>query len=345
MRASSRSAPVAVNLDEFLSRLRKALLDCAQAIIPTSGQVPTWATSCSQLLYSNKSVPPEPSVNEPGKLYIFYFDDPDAVMLVGKSKDQKPIKRKLKINTKRASSLVTITSEHVDFATGKSFTYTGTGHNFKSALDHYFSSAQLDKKYTYQTDGNVQQEGDAFLLPQVITSKGNENWVEQIVSAVRKLFELFPPERRPALVDLIEKGIQSLDQFIKENGNHEIRNFYDARLWLIVESICKHFDPLTGEDSHHRKPLRDYVIAESCRKLMKEQDMISGLDSYIQAMNMHQEIRETEKDNEPSEALKVLMEAYRKDHLYPEIEGHRERIRDYYDRCKKHKSKSTGQES
>lgn len=340
MRVSSRSAQkAAVDLDDFLSHLRKTLLECAELILPTSNDVPPWASTCAQLLYSHKSIPPEQGFEEPGKLYISYLDDPSAVMLVGKSKDEKPIKRKLKIHSKRASSLITITSEHVDFATGKPFTCTGVGHNFKSALDHYFSSCRLDKQCIYKTDHNVQQEGDAFLLPKVINTKGNESWVEEIVNAVRKLFQLLPPEKHPPVIALIEEGIKRLDQFIRENGNKQIANVYDARLWLIVEAICKHFDPLTGENAHERKELRDYVIANSCRKLMQEKDITPELDSYFQALNMHQEIMETNKAGNLSEVLKVLLEAYQKDNLYPEVLGHREKIKEYYDRCKKHKNK------
>ncbi|HSW71482.1 MAG TPA: hypothetical protein VLH77_05835 [Gammaproteobacteria bacterium] len=295
------------------------------------------------MLYSHKSVPPEP--NEPGKLYISYLDDPSAVMLLGKSKDHKPIKRKLNIHSKRASSLITITSEHVDFATGKSFTCTGVGHDFESALDHYFSSSRLDKQDICKTNQNVEKKGDAFLLQKAINKKGNESWVEDIIKAVGKLFQLLPPEKHPPVVALIEKGIERLDQFIKENGNQSIANFYDPRLWLIVESICKHFDPLTGENASQRKEYRDYLIANSCSKLMQEEDITSSLDSYFQAMSMHQEIMETEKINNLTEVLKVLLDAYRKDNLYPEVEGHREKIKDYYERCKRHKNKADPERS
>lgn len=340
MHASNRAAQEAVSLDEFLSRLRKALIANSHAVNSSPPPLPQWAASCAQLLYSHKSIPPEPSINEPGKLYISCTSEPDAVMLVGKSKDQRPIKRKLKINTKRASCLVTITSEHVDFATGKCFTCTGVGQSFQSALDHYFTTSKLDKQYTYKTDSNVQQEGDAFLLPKVLRSKGHESWVEEIVKAVKELFRLVPEENHHALANVIENAMASLDQFMKENGNEKIVKFYDARLWLIVESVCKHFDPLTSEDGKQRKNLRDYLIAESCKKLMKEEDMIAGLDNYFQALNMHQEIMKHEGGKDLEEALKIIVEAYKQDKLYPEVEGHRDRIRNYYERCKKHQSKS-----
>lgn len=336
MHASKRTTVATVALDEFLSRLRKALIECSKAIIPASSNVPQWAASCSHLLYSAKGVPPESSFDEPGKLYISCTEDPTAVMLVGKARDQKPIKRKLKISTKRASNLITITSEHFDFITGKCFTCTGVGQNFKSALDHYFLSSKLDKNYTYKTDGNVQQKGDAFLLPKVLTSRGNEGWVEEIVDAVRKVFLLVPEKKHGTLAMGIEKAVSTLDQFLKARENEKIVNFHDARLWLIVESICKHFDPLGSEEEQKRKSLRDYLIAECCRKLMNAEDIAPSLDSYFQAMNMHQELMQFNKAEDSIELIKVIVEAYVKDNLIPEVEGHRERIKDYYERVKKH---------
>ena len=70
--------------------------------------------------------------------------------------------------------------------------------------------------------------------------------------------------------------------------------------------------------------------------------MIAGLDSYIQALKMHQEIlkQELRADKEKEEALKVILEAYKKDKLYPEVHGHRDQIKNYYERCKKHSSKA-----
>ena len=67
-----------------------------------------------------------------------------------------------------------------------------------------------------------------------------------------------------------------LKSFLKTRESKEIVNFYDARLWIIVESVCKYFDPLVeaNDTQIQRKALRDHLIAECCSKMMKGLDII-----------------------------------------------------------------------
>jgi hypothetical protein len=314
-----------VNLDKFLSKLKITLTKCGGAIaVASQASPPQWATSYTHLLYTDKSIPPD--FNEPGKLYIsFKTEHPGTVKLVGKTKDQKPINRMLNISQPNRN-LVTIISEHKDFRTGRVVTWKGVGKTFQSALDHYFASSDLKKPdYTYNTDGNVQHKGDAFLLPRTITSKGDEGWVSEIVNTVRKLINLIPEDKHDEVLTTIEKNIQGFDKFIKSSENDKVIIQYDARLWLIVEAVCKHFDPINEADDPKRKGLRDYFIAECCSKLMREEDIIPGIKNYFEAMKMHHDIVKTAKEE-------VLSE-YKTHKLYPEIAEHRERIKEYHGKC------------
>ncbi|HSW71650.1 MAG TPA: hypothetical protein VLH77_06735 [Gammaproteobacteria bacterium] len=331
MYSSERPVPAAMNLDAFLLELKEKLIQCSSAICSIPQHIPHWASSCTHLLYSDKSIPPTPEFNEPGKLYISYkLEDPSAVMLVGTTKNKMPIKRKLKI--KECASSFKITSEHVDFTTGKSFTCSGSGQTFQGALDQYFSTSKLDKQGSIHTEGEVQQEGDAFLWPTILHSKGHESWVEEIIRVVRKLFYLVPQEKHRALAAAIQNSIKDLNEFLKASENEKIVRYYDARLWLIFKSVCEHFNPLSEDNDHQRKELREHVIAENCRKLMKEEDIIPGLDSYFQALQMHQEIMESEQKEDPQ--AQTLISEYKKNRLYPEVEGHREQIKQYHRRCR-----------
>lgn len=335
MFASKKSRRQAgVNLDKFLSKLKLTLIQCSEAVIASSkANPPQWAASFTNLFYSDKSVPPD--CQEPGKLYISYkTKNPSTVKLVGKTKDAKPINRMLNVS-QQTSNLVTIVSEHKDFATGRLVTWKGVGKTFKHALDHYFASSDLKKPdYTYNTDGNIQHQGDAFLLPMTITEKGSDYWVSEIVNTAKKLIHLVPQEKHDEVLNTIEKNIQTLDKFIKAGENEKIVVHYDARLWLIVEAVCKHFDPLNESEESKRKDLRDYFIAECCSKLMREEDIIPGVKNYFEAMQMHRDINDLAKREDPNGDWKALLSEYKSHNLYPEVEGHREKIKEYYGKCK-----------
>ncbi len=317
---STRSMPGVFNLKKFLSKLKKTLLQCSDFINTVSENIPHWASSCAHFLYVEKGVPPHSDVHEPGKLYLSYkTDEPGAVTLVGATKDKRQIKRKLEVKTKGTSNLVTLTSKHVDFVTGRCFTCTGVGQSFQSALDHYFSTSLSGKDgYPYNTTENVHQEGDAFLLSKVLRTKGNESWINDIVNTIKKLFEIISPERHKDLALGIENSIRNVEQVINAQESQN----YDPRLWLIMMCICQHFDPITGEDQGPRQRLREYIIAESCRKLMKEEDIIPGLAEYFEALQMHCEI-----------IAAGNVQEYEKKCLYPEIPGHREQIKAYHEQC------------
>lgn len=335
MHFPGQSVPSTINLDAFLSQLKKTFLKYSDALVSLTEKIPHWAVNCAHLLYSDKSIPPALDTLEPGKLYLSYkIDDPSAVTLIGKLNDKKPIQRKLKINTKPASSYITLTSEHLNFATGRSFTCTGSGQSFKSALDHYFlTSLSAKNSYQYNTDGNVNQDGDAFLLAKVISTKGDEKWINEIINSLRKLFAVVSPEQHPAMVTAIEKNLQDFSQFIKTEKNKKMLLHYDPRLWIVIMAICQHFDPLIGQDKTPRQRLRDYIVADSCRKLMKEEDIIPGLASYFQALQMHLEITRHEERNTTETHLKTLRNEYQKNGYCPEITEHREKIKEYHARC------------
>lgn len=331
--SNDKSLQDTVKLDKFLSKLEIALTTCSEAIMAAvSKRVPPWAASCTHLLYSHKSIPPH--FNQPGKLYISYkTEDPSAVSLVGKAQDKKPINRKLKISQK-AGNLIVIVSEHKDFITGKCFSCVGIGKTFKAALDHYFSNSDLKKtNYTYNTDGNIQKEGDAFILPQVLMIKGSKPWITEIVNIVGKLIHLFPAEKHCEIQETIEKSIQDMDGFLKSREKENITSHYDARLWIIVESICKHFDVLTGRENTKRKDLRDYFIAECCSKFTKGENIIPRLKDYFDTMKMQLEISTACEKDDPDGHLKALIHEYKKNNLFPEIEEHRETIKKYHHQC------------
>jgi|GEM_PF-4248621 len=331
------------DLESFLSVLEKSLIQDAQDLIHVLQEAPSWAVSCSDLFYTDKSIPQE--FDQPGQLFISYKIDqsnvnhhPKVVQLRGKSKDDKQtITRYLKVEQKASS--VTISSQHVsNFIQDKNITtYSGSGKNFKTALNEYFSKCDLKSNYIYSTEGNIQMKGDAFLFQKQLSQRGCVILAKEIVNVVREIFNLIPSEKHLDVLALIKKAVKHFKELLQKGELKPLAHHYDPRLWMIVESICEHLDPLEKTADPKRKQHRDKFIAECCSNLLRGEEIMSSLEAYFKAVEMHREMMNSDQGNHIEDELKKILEEYRNLKQCPEIKTNHSIIKQYHQKCQQHK--------